>query len=252
MLAIRSAIFLFLQTTTAVIFSLIGFLLWPLPFEWRYKVISQWAIVNLWFVEKICGVSYQVEGLENIPDEPCIIMCKHQSAWETLALQAIFPPQVWVLKRELLWIPFFGWGLAVLNPIAIDRKAGRKALNQVLEQGKKRLDSGAWVVIFPEGTRVPVGEIGRFGMSAARLAVETGRAIIPVAHNAGKAWPKQGFIKHPGIITLVIGDKVISKNKNAVEVNEQVYQWMEQQMTRLEGSKPIARRMWAKEEQKRG
>ncbi len=252
MLVIRSTIFLLLQILTAIVFSLIGFLLWPLPFEWRYKVISQWAVLNLWFLDKICGVCYQVEGLDKIPDAPSIIMCKHQSAWETLALQAIFPPQVWVLKRELLWIPFFGWGLAVLNPIAIDRNAGRKALNQVLEQGKERLASGAWVVIFPEGTRIPCGEMGRFGMSAARLAVEADCAIVPVAHDAGKAWPKQGFIKNPGTITLVIGEKVITNNKKAAEVNEQVYQWMEQQMTRLEGSKPITRKRLVKEEQIRG
>ncbi|MFW5425688.1 MAG: lysophospholipid acyltransferase family protein [Methylophagaceae bacterium] len=214
--------------------------------------MSRWAVLNLWFVEKICGVKYQVEGLDNIPDEPCVIMCKHQSAWETLVLQAVFPPQVWVLKRELLWIPFFGWGLAVLNPIAIDRGAGRKALNQVLEQGKDRLASGAWVVVFPEGTRIPRGEMGRFGMGAARLAVEAGCAVVPVAHDAGKAWPRHSFIRHPGTIKLVIGEKITSANKKAVELNEQVYQWMEQQMTRLEGSKPTTRKTLVKEDKKRG
>lgn len=252
MLFIRSAIFLFFQMITAILFSLIGFLLWPLPFKWRYKVMSQWAILNLWLVEKICGVRYQIEGLDNIPDEPCIIMCKHQSTWETLVLQAVFPPQVWVLKRELLWIPFFGWGLAVLNPIAIDRGAGRKALNQILEQGKERLTSGAWVVVFPEGTRIPRGEMGRFGMGAARLAVDAGCAVVPVAHDAGKVWPRHSFIRHPGTITVVIGEKIISTNKKAVELNEHVYQWMEQQMTRLEGSKPTARKTLVKEDKKRG
>lgn len=252
MLFIRSAIFLLFQMVTAILFSLIGFLLWPLPFKWRYKIMSRWAVLNLWFVEKICGVKYQVEGLDNIPDEPCVIMCKHQSAWETLVLQAVFPPQVWVLKRELLWIPFFGWGLAVLNPIAIDRGAGRKALNQVLEQGKDRLASGAWVVVFPEGTRIPRGEMGRFGMGAARLAVEAGCAVVPVAHDAGKAWPRHSFIRHPGTIKLVIGEKITSANKKAVELNEQVYQWMEQQMTRLEGSKPTTRKTLVKEDKKRG
>ena len=226
--------------------------MWPLTFKWRYRVMSQWAVLNLWLVENICGVRYQIEGLDNIPDEPCVIMCKHQSAWETLVLQAVFPPQVWVLKRELLWIPFFGWGLAVLNPIAIDRGAGRKALNQVLEQGKERLDSGAWVVVFPEGTRIPRGEMGRFGMGAARLAVEAKCAVVPVAHDAGLAWPRNSFIKQPNTIKLVIGEKITSTNKKAVELNEQVYQWMEQQMTRLEGSKPTARKILAKEDKKRG
>lgn len=251
MLFIRSVIFLFFQILTASLFSLIGFLLWPLPFKWRYKVISRWAVLNLWLVEKICGVSYQIEGLENIPDEPCVIMCKHQSAWETLVLQAVFPPQVWVLKRELLWIPFFGWGLAVLNPIAINRNAGREALTQVLEQGKERLASGAWVVVFPEGTRIPPGEMGRFGMGAARLAVEVKCAIVPVAHDAGKAWPRHGFIKQASVIKLVIGEKITSDNKSATEVNEQVYQWMERQMTRLEGRKPTPTTL-VKEDKKRG
>lgn len=252
MLFIRSAIFLLFQIVTAILFSLIGLLLWPLSFKWRYKIMSQWAVLNLWLVEKVCGVSYEIEGLDNIPDEPCVIMCKHQSAWETLALQAVFPPQVWVLKRELLWIPFFGWGLAVLNPIAIDRGAGRKALNQVLEQGKERLASGAWVVVFPEGTRIPQGEMGRFGMGAARLAVEAQCAIVPIAHDAGKAWPRQRFIKQPGVIKLVIGEKIISKNKVAADVNQQVYQWMEQQMTQLEGHKPTLRKIVVTEDKKRG
>lgn len=252
MLFIRSAIFVAFQTVTVILFSLIGFLLWPLPFKWRYKIISQWAILNLWLVEKVCGLKYEVEGLDNIPDEPCVVMCKHQSAWETLALQAIFPPQVWVLKRELLWIPFFGWGLAMLNPIAIDRAARRKALTQILDQGKERLASGAWVVIFPEGTRIPRGEMGRFGMGATRLAIAANCFIVPVAHDAGKAWPKHSFIKQPAVIKLVIGEKIISKNKVAAELNEQVYQWMKQQMTRLEGDKSMLRKTTVKEGRKHG
>lgn len=252
MLFIRSTIFAALQIVTAILFSLIGFLLWPLPFKGRYKIMSQWAVLNLWLVEKVCGLRYEIEGLDNIPDEPCVVMCKHQSAWETLALQAVFPPQVWVLKRELLWIPFFGWGLTVLNPIAIDRAAGRKALTQILDQGKDRLASGAWVVIFPEGTRIPQGEMGRFGMGAARLAIEAGCFIVPVAHDAGKAWSKHSFIKRPAVIKLVIGEKIISKNKMAAEVNEQVYQWMEQQMTRLEGNKPTLIKTAVKEDRKHG
>ena len=238
MLFIRSLLFTSLQVITTVIFSLLGVLLWPLPFEWRYKVVSKWARLNLWLLEIICGVSYKIEGLENIPDEPCVIMCKHQSAWETLALQIIFPQQVWVLKRELLWIPFFGWGLAALNPIAIDRSAGRKALGQVVEQGKERLSSGSWIVIFPEGTRIPMGEIGRFGIGGAKLAVESGASVLPVAHDAGKAWPKKGFIKYPGQIKMVIGEKIAVNDYTAAELNKQVYQWMEGQMTSMDGLKP--------------
>lgn len=201
--------------------------------------MSQWAISNLWLLEKICGIRYEVEGLEKIPKEPCIILCKHQSAWETLALQAVFPPQVWVMKRELLWIPFLGWGLASLRPIAIDRGAGRAALNQIIVQGTERLSSGACVVVFPEGTRIQCGYMGRFGIGGAKLASESGFPIVPVAHNAGKVWPKNGFTKYPGVIKLVIGDKIVTQDKTAADLNKQVYQWMEKVMTNLEGQKPM-------------
>lgn len=239
MLLIRSSVYAFLHVTTAIIFSVLAVLLWPLPFKWRYKVVSKWAIFNIWLLKIICAIRFEIEGRGNIPEEPCIILCKHQSAWETLALQAVFPPQVWVLKRELLWIPFFGWGLASLNPIAINRSAGRKALSQVIEQGRDRLSSGAWVVVFPEGTRIASGYMGRFGIGGARLAVETGYPVMPVAHDAGKAWPKRGFIKYPGVIKMVIGDMIPTQGKTAAEVNEQVYHWMETEMTRLEGHKPM-------------
>jgi len=234
MLFLRSLLFSSIQFITTIIFSLMGVLLWPLPYKWRYKVVSQWAKLNLWLLKVICGVEYQIEGKEHIPDKPCIIMCKHQSAWETLALQVIFPQQVWVLKRELLWIPFFGWGLAALNPIAIDRGAGRRALNQVIDQGKSRLNAGSFVVIFPEGTRIPVGKMGRFGIGGAKLAVEANVDIIPVAHDAGKAWPKNSFIKHPSVIKLIVGEKVSVQNKAAGDVNKQVFQWMEKEMRQLE------------------
>jgi len=238
MIYIRSILFFILHSVSAVLFSCIGVLLWPLPFKWRYAVVSQWAKKNIWLLAKICDVHLEVEGKHNIGEEPAVIICKHQSAWETLALQAVFPPQVWVLKRELFWIPFFGWGLASLNPIAIDRKAGRKALTQVIEQGLDRLSSGAWVVVFPEGTRIEKGYIGRFGIGGARLAVETGYPVIPVAHDAGKAWPKHGFLKYPGVIKMVIGEKISSNNIAAGDLNQQLFDWMESQMTQLEGQKP--------------
>jgi len=238
MLLFRTCIFIFLQAIMTLVFSFVNVVLLVTPFKHRYKISKQWAVINLWLLEKICGVRYEVKGLENISGAPSIIMCKHQSAWETLALQLIFPQQVWVLKRELLWIPFFGWGLAALNPIAIDRGAGRKALKQIIEQGKIRLSSGSWVVIFPEGTRIPTGYVGRFGIGGAKLAVESGVSVIPVAHNAGKAWPKQGITKYPGTIDMVIGEAIAVKDQTASELNEQVYLWMEEQMTMLEGVQP--------------
>jgi 1-acyl-sn-glycerol-3-phosphate acyltransferase len=239
MIYLRSTLFFIVYAITAVLFSLLGILLWPLPFKWRYAVVSQWAKTNIWLLAKICDVHLDVEGMEHIGSEPAVIICKHQSAWETLALQAVFPPQVWVLKRELLWIPFFGWGLASLNPIAIDRKAGRKALSQVVEQGMDRLSSGAWVVVFPEGTRVAPGHMKKFGIGGARLAVDTGYPVIPVAHDAGKCWPKRGFLKQPGTIKMLIGKKIDTQGLQAADLNQQLYDWMEQGMTQLEGKKPI-------------
>tara|TARA_R110002050_G_scaffold269917_1_gene412390 strand:- start:10856 stop:11605 length:750 start_codon:yes stop_codon:yes gene_type:complete len=239
MLLLRSLIFVFFHVVTAIVFSLLGVLLWPLPFKWRYFAVSRWAVLNLWLLEKICGVRYEVEGRENITDEASVILCKHQSSWETLALQAVFPPQVWVLKRELLWLPFFGWGLASLKPIAIDRAAGRQALSQIIEQGKKRLTAGYWVVVFPEGTRIPSGKMGRFGIGGAKLAVEAGVSVVPVAHDAGKAWPRHGFIKYPSVIKLVIGPVMSSQNKTAAELNQVVHQWMAAQMATLEGQQAI-------------
>ena len=239
MILFRSLVFFIIYAVTAVLFSCLGVVLWPLPFKWRYAVISQWAKLNIWLLAKICDLHLEVEGKEHIGEEPAVIICKHQSAWETLALQAVFPPQVWVLKRELLWIPFFGWGLASLSPIAIDRKAGRKALSQVIEQGLDRLSSGAWVVVFPEGTRVAPGRMGKFGIGGARLAVDTRYPVIPVAHDAGHYWPKRGFLKKPGTIRMVIGNKIETAGVDAASLNQQLFEWMQQQMTKLEGKKPL-------------
>lgn len=235
-----SFIFLMVYSLTAILFSVIGVLIWPiLTFKKRYWVVSRWAVMNIWLLKVICGLRLEVEGRENIPTEPCVVLCKHQSAWETLALQAVFPAQVWVLKRELLWIPFFGWGLASLRPIAIDRNAGRQALNQVIEQGKERLQSGATVVVFPEGTRLPPGTMGRFGIGGARLAVDAAVPVVPVAHNAGSFWAKRGFLKRPGVIKMVIGAKIDTHDLSATAVNQQAYDWMTITMAQLEGKTPV-------------
>ncbi len=231
---IRSLLYSLFQLFTTILFALLAILSLPFPFPWRYAVISQWARLNLWALKLVCGLSYTVEGKENIPEKPCIIMCKHQSAWETLALQAVFPQQVWVLKRELLWLPFFGWGLAALNPIAIDRKAGRKALKQIIEQGRKRLSAGSFVVIFPEGTRIEPGKMGRFGIGGAKLAAETHTPVVPVTHNAGKFWPKKAWIKRPGTIRMVIGEVIDVEDKTPDEINRQVYQWMAHHLSELD------------------
>jgi 1-acyl-sn-glycerol-3-phosphate acyltransferase len=174
-----------------------------------------------------------VVGTENIPDQASIILSKHQSAWETLALQSIFPPQVWVLKRELLRLPFFGWALALSSPIAIDRGTARLALKQLLDQGKDRLAQGFWVVIFPEGTRVAPGTKGRYKVGGAWLATHTGALVVPVAHNAGEFWGRNAFLKYPGTITVSIGKPLDSTGRKADELNSQVEAWIENEMAHL-------------------
>jgi 1-acyl-sn-glycerol-3-phosphate acyltransferase len=161
-------------------------------------------------------------------------MCKHQSAWETIALQKVFPPQVWVLKRELLWIPFFGWGLALTSPIAIDRGDGKAALKQLLAQGKDRLAKGFCVVIFPEGTRVPYGERGKYKIGGAMLSTHSGTPVIPVAHNAGKLWGKGSFMKYPGVITMSIGAPISPEGLKADALMQRVENWIETEVTRIE------------------
>lgn len=240
MIYLRSALFLFGQTLSTVLFALGAVATVPLGFFGRYRFISQWARFNIWWLRVTCNLDYVVEGRENIPSTPVVVLCKHQSAWETLALQLVLPPQVWLLKKELLRIPFFGWGLAMLDPIAIDRSQGRKALQQLVTQGKQRLDSGRWVVIFPEGTRVVAGKHGDFHMGGAKLASDTGYPILPIAHNAGYYWPKNSFLKRPGTVRMVIGPLIETKAKSTKEANAQAQSWITSVSDQLavDGDKP--------------
>ena len=187
----------------------------------------------LFLLWHLCGLRYRIIGRENIPATPSIILSKHQSAWETLAFQEIFPPQVWVLKKELLRIPFFGWGLAMTSPIAIDRSARKKALEQIVEQGKDRLKQGFWIVIFPEGTRIPPGQRGKYRIGGAWLATHTNVPVVPVAHNAGEFWGKNSFVKRPGTITVSIGQPIDPTGMEAGELNAQVEAWIETEMLRI-------------------
>jgi 1-acyl-sn-glycerol-3-phosphate acyltransferase len=181
----------------------------------------------------IVGISYRVEGLENLPAGPAVILSKHQSAWETIVFQQIFPPLSFVLKKNLLYIPFFGWGLALFSPIAIDRAAGREALKQIEAQGKQRLKSGFWVLIFPEGTRVAPGESGQYQVGGAWLAVKAGVPVVPVAHNAGRCWPKNGFVKYPGEIVVKIGSPIETVGRKATQVAAESEAWIESTMRGL-------------------
>lgn len=235
MIFLRSLLFSLGMITSTLVFAPLSMLTFPLPLRQRYAFISQWARFNLWWLAVTCKLEYHVEGAENIPGHPCVILCKHQSAWETLALQMIFPQQVWLIKRELLWVPFFGWGLAMLKPIAINRQAARQALRQLVDQGAQRLTEGLWVVIFPEGTRVAPGEKRPYAPGGAMLAHRSGHAVVPVAHNAGEFWPRRGFLKQPGTIRLVIGAPIIATGRHASEINALAESWIENTMTHISG-----------------
>jgi 1-acyl-sn-glycerol-3-phosphate acyltransferase len=233
MLFIRSFIFAIGQWVFTPLFSLLAILTFPFPPIKRNKIISLWSKTILWWLGITCNIHFKIKGLQKIPTSPCVILAKHQSAWETLAFQLIFPTQVYVMKQSLLWIPFFGWGLAMTSPIAIDRSAGRKALKRLVSLGKARLAKGFWVVVFPEGTRMPVKAMGKFHIGGAWLASGSNATVLPVAHNAGLFWPKNTFIKNPGTITVSIGDAFDTKGLRADQVNEQVETWMKAEMTEL-------------------
>lgn len=231
---LRVGLWLFLAAPATIPFSLIGISLLAAPFRVRYGVITCWTRLVLWWLRIICGLSFHVEGLEYLPAEgAAVILAKHQSAWETLAFQVIFPPQVWVLKRELLRIPFFGWGLKALEPIAIDRGAGRKSAVQLIQQGRDRLQRGIWVVVFPEGTRVKLGEHRRYKTGGAVLAVKGGVPIVPVAHNAGLYWQSKGGGIRPGTIQVAIGPLIETDGRNPDEVNAEAEAWIERRMVDL-------------------
>lgn len=233
MIFIRSLIFFLLQLFITPVFTLIAILTFPFHPITRYRIISGWALTMLWLLRVLCGIRMEVRGAENIPAQPAILLCKHQSAWETIALQKVFPPQVWVLKRELLWLPFFGWGLAMTSPIAIKRSDGKGAVRQLLKQGKQRLDMGFCVVIFPEGTRIPYGQRGKYKIGGALLSASTGVPVVPIAHNAGKLWGRNSFLKQPGVITMSIGKAIDPAGLRAEEINKLTEEWIEAEVERI-------------------
>ena len=233
MIFVRSLAFLLLQLMWTPIYATFSLFTFPFAPLTRYRIISGLAYSMMWLLRVVCGIRLEVRGAENIPHEPCLVLCKHQSAWETFALQTVFPPQVWVLKRELLLLPFFGWGLALTSPIAINRSKGKQAIKQLLEQGKQRLDAGFCVVIFPEGTRMPYGQRGKYKIGGALLGESSGAPVVPVAHNAGRHWGRNAFLKYPGTITMSIGKPINPTGLKADEINRQVEEWIEAEMERM-------------------
>ncbi|MEM7027634.1 MAG: lysophospholipid acyltransferase family protein [Pseudomonadota bacterium] len=233
MLFLRSLLFYLGQTISTLIFTPLSLLIYPLPFSTRYTVVSHWSVFNLWWLKVCCNIHAEIQGRDNISSRPGIVMCKHQSAWETLALQSLFVPQAWVLKRELLKIPIYGWGLASLNPIAIDRGSAIKSFRQIVDQGCERLNNNTWVVIFPEGTRVAPGQTKKYLPGGGLLAEKSGAMITPVAHNAGFIWPRNSFIKKPGKITMVIGSGIETTGKKAADITAEVQTWIENTVATL-------------------
>jgi len=226
---LRSLLFTTFLFVSTFIYSIVVVVLGWLPQKKRtHAVANHWSRTQLWMLRALCRLDYQVEGREHIPHEGThVSMWKHSSAWETIAQASLLPPQAWVLKRELTWIPVVGWALGRLKPIAIDRKSNVAAINQVVEMGKARLADGLWILIFPEGTRVPPGKTRRYGVSGALLASQAGCKVLPVAHNAGYFWPRRGWIKKPGTITVRFGPPIDAAGRDPRELNDEVRAWIE-------------------------
>lgn len=223
---------------SACVFGAVMALGFWLPQRTQFAIARSWARILLWVLARLCGLKFIVEGRERIPPGNHIVLSNHTSAWETVALFLLFPPHVWVLKRELLWIPFVGWGLKLLRPIAINRGEGHRAVNQVIEQGKARLADGLWVIIFPEGTRVVAGASRKFGVSGALLAIAAGKSVVPLSHNAGTFWPRRGFLKKPGTVRVVIGEPIESVGKNPRQLSEEVKLSIEAGLARIASGSP--------------
>ena len=234
MAAIRSIIFLLVQLVTVIPWAFVCLACAPLPLHVRYRVTVQWPRAMTWAGRWICGMRWEVIGAENLPDGPAVLLPKHQSTWETFYLIWAMPRDLcFVFKRELLYVPFFGWGMALLKMIHIDRAQGRNAFESVVRQGAEQLAGGRWVIIFPEGTRFPAGVSGKYNSGGARLAIRTGAPVVPIAINAGRLWPKRTFIKKPGLITVSIGKPIESAGKTPERLTTEVENWIEAEMRRI-------------------
>jgi 1-acyl-sn-glycerol-3-phosphate acyltransferase len=230
--AIRIFFFYLLLGTSALLWCSLSFFVAPfLPFRVRYRFINvYWCRCALWLTRVLLNIKVNVTGQENVPKTPCVIVSNHQSTWETFFLSAHFQPLSQVLKRELLYVPFFGWAMAMLRPIAIDRGNPKAALKIVAKKGDELLKDGVWVLIFPEGTRVPYGQVGKFSRSGSAMAVNAEMPVLPIAHNAGKYWAKEGWGKTPGTIDVVIGEPMYAEGtgpRAVAALNDRVAAWNE-------------------------
>ena len=230
---LRITLFYLLLSSSSFFWFLLSLPISPfLSFRRRYQfVVQTWCRIAVWLAKHIAGIDYRISGLENVPERPCVILANHQSTWETFFLCAQFEPLSQVVKRELLRVPFFGWGMALLKPIAIDRSNPKAALKQLAQQGEARLKQQVWVLVFPEGTRMPPGELGKFSRGGAALAVNSNLPVLPIAHNAGLFWPKAGWAKRSGTVSVNIGPLMYAEGEGpraAAELNERAQQWIEQ------------------------
>ena len=232
-LSVRSALFWLLQIVNTLILGLPVIVFGLFSFRIGYFLAVCWNRINVWGLRYICGVSWKIEGRENIPSTPCVVMAKHQSTWETYFLPVLFYPGVYVAKRSLIYIPIFGWALYVLKFIMIDRKSGRSAISQMCTQAADRLSKGRWIIVFPEGTRRPVGAEPNYRVGGAMIAQNVPSDVLPVALNAGEFWPRMGFIKWPGVITVSIGPVITSEGKTASQILAETRDWIEGRMDEI-------------------
>jgi 1-acyl-sn-glycerol-3-phosphate acyltransferase len=239
MILLRSTLFfLFFVVTTILVAGIGSLIAWAFPENKLPLIDSLWSRLNLWGLSTICGLNYRLKGAENIPDESCLVFAKHQSAWETIALVSLIPGRkAWVLKRELLYIPIFGWIMRYYKPIAINRKSGHRAIQQIIEQGSERLNSGCKIIVFPEGTRVAPGSRKRYGIGGALLAEKSGAPVLPVAHNAGVFWRRRDLRKYPGTIDIEIGPLIETRGLKASEINDRAESWIEAKVEQLPSEK---------------
>ena len=219
-------VLLFAGTLAFGVVVLISALL-PLTIEQRYVIPRNWGLFHTWLAKVVCGLGYVVEGRENLPEGPFVSLWKHSSTWDTLAQMFVVPTAAWLLKREVTWIPVVGWAVSTYQPIAINRRAGHSAVNQVVKQGKQRLAAGMGVIVYPEGTRVAAGQTRKYGVSGALLAREAGVPVVPIAHNSAYLWPRRSPLKRKGTIYVVIGQPIDPAGLDAREINARAQQWIE-------------------------
>lgn len=229
MIYVRTIIFYFGEALSTIPFMFISLVALPLPPHMRSATIAGWAHFVTWWLKVTVGLKHEIINPENIPEAPCVFACNHQSTWETITTQTFLPALAWVLKKELLLIPFFGWGLWASRPIAIDRKDKKNALDQVVEQGIEKIAEGRHVLIFPQGTRTPYKQPGRYKKGAAKLAMAANVPVVPIAHNAGKYWSNTSWWLKPGTIKCIIGPEISIIGKSQETITQEIQYWIESQ-----------------------